>query len=286
MASSSRRSGPARRSGPGRRIVLVGGLAVFAIWTIVPIAWIVETSLKPNKDLYGEPAIVPKTVTFEHYVELFADTDFLTYFGNSLLVSVGTTALSMIIGVLAAYAVTRLRFRGRRLMGNVTIVTYLIPPALLFIPLFQVAAQFRLTNSTLGLIPIYLIFSVPFCTWLSIAHLQAIPIELEEASLVDGCTRLQSLVRIVVPLLLPALAVIALYAFTQAWNEFLYALILISTGSRKTLPVGLADFVVGDVYNWGPLMAGSVIASLVPVLIYIAAQRWVVSGLTAGATKG
>jgi len=158
----------------------------------------------------------------------------------------------MVVGVLAAYAVTRLRFRGRRLMGNVTIVTYLIPPALLFIPLFQVAAQFNLTNSTLGLILIYLIFSVPFCTWLSIAHLQAIPIELEEASLVDGCTRLQSLWLIVVPLLLPALAVIALYAFTQAWNEFLYALILISTGSRKTLPVGLADFVVGDVYNWPP----------------------------------
>lgn len=277
---------PARSSGLGRRVVLVGGLAVFAAWTVLPIAWIVETSLKPNKDLYGEPGIVPKSVTFEHYVDLFTDTDFLTYFGNSLLVSVGTTALSMIVGVLAAYAITRLRFRGRRLMGNVTIVTYLIPPALLFIPLFQVAAQFRLTNSVLGLIPIYLIFSVPFCTWLCIAHLQAIPIELEEASLVDGCTRLQSLLRIVLPLLLPAMAVIALYAFTQAWNEFLYALILISTGSRKTIPVGLADFVVGDVYNWGPLMAGSVIASLVPVLIYVAAQRWVVSGLTAGATKG
>jgi multiple sugar transport system permease protein len=275
-----------RRGRAIRRTVLVGGLTVFAIWTLFPFLWIVDTSLKPTSELYQGARLWPKAATLKNYTALFTDSDFLTYFKNSLVVAVATTVIAMVIGVLAAYAMTRLSFRGKGLLGNVTIVTYLVPPALLFIPLFQVAYQFHLTDMAVGLIPVYLIFSVPFCTWLAVSYFSTIPFELEEAAFVDGANRLQALWRVLLPMTLPALAVTALYAFSQAWNEFLFALILISSDSQKTAPLGLVEFIIGDVYQWGPLMAGAVLASVPPILIYVLAQRWIVSGLAAGAVKG
>ena len=269
-----------------RNFVLVGGLTVFALWTLFPFVWIVETSIKPDRDLYREISLWPQRVTSAHYVEVLRETPFLTYFRNSFLVAGATTALAMVIAVLSAYAMTRLSFRGRTFIARATIVTYLIPASLLFIPLFQIALQLHLTNKAAGLIVIYLIFAVPFSTWLAISYFNTIPSDLEDAALVDGATRLQSLFSVFIPLALPALAVIALFTFTHAWNEFLFALLLIGRDSQKTVPVGLAEFVVGDVFAWGPLMAGSLIASLPPVLIYVAAQRWVVSGLGGGAIKG
>jgi multiple sugar transport system permease protein len=230
--------------------------------------------------------LLPSEVTFVHYVDVVRNTPFPTYFRNSFLVATATTIIAMAIATLSAYALTRLNFRGRTFMARATIVTYLIPSSLLFIPLFQIAYQLHLTNKAAGLVVIYLIFAVPFSTWLAISYFNTIPSDLEDAALVDGATRLQSLVSIFIPLALPALAVIALFTFTHAWNEFLFALLLISRDSQKTVPVGLAEFVVGDVFAWGPLMAGSLIASLPPVLIYIIMQRWVVSGLGGGAIKG
>lgn len=271
-----------------RKIVLIGGLAIFTIWTLFPFFWIVATSLKPNKDLYDASAatLIPKHVTLTHYNEVLNKTHFFTYFKNSLVVSVATTAIAMVIGVISAYAMTRLSFRGRTIMARSIIVTYLIPGSLLFIPVFQIAQQLHLTNKTGGLIVIYLIFTVPFCTWLTISYFNTIPSELEDAALVDGANRLQSLTRVVIPLALPALAVTALFAFTQSWNEFLFALLLIGRDSQKTIPAGLVSFINGDVYQWGALMASSLIASLPPILIYIIAQRWVVTGLAGGAVKG
>lgn len=269
-----------------RKAILVVGLTVFTTWTVFPLLWMIQISLKPDVEIYGTPAIVPHSVTLTQYASLFTTTNFVDYFLNSLKVSVLTTICAMVVGVLAAYAISRLKFGGRTVMANIAVTTYLVPASLLFIPLFQVAAALRLTDKTLGLVPIYLIFSVPFCTWLCIAHMESIPKELEEASYIDGCSKFQSLLRIMLPLLGPALAVVALFAFTNAWNEFLYALILITTDTSQTIPVGLSRFVIGDVYVWGPLMAAAVLATAVPVLIYLLAQRWVVAGLTAGATKG
>lgn len=285
--SAARRSlGTRFRRGGVRNIVLTIGLTVFTAWTLFPILWIIQTSLKPDRDLYRQVSLWPTRITNAHYLEVLRDTPFLTYFRNSFLVAAGTTAIAMAIAVLAAYALTRLVFRGRTFVARATIVTYLVPPALLFIPLFQIANQFGLQDRSVGLIVVYLIFAVPFSTWLTISYFNTIPSDLEDAALVDGATRLQSLISIFVPLALPALAVVALYTFTQAWNEFLFAFLLIGRESQKTVPVGLHEFVIGDVFAWGPLMAGSLIASLPPVLIYIAAQRWVVSGLAGGAIKG
>lgn len=269
-----------------RSIVLIGGLTLFTIWTLFPFLWIIKTSVTPNKELYQEASILPKTLTGVHYAQVVQKTRFLTYFKNSLFVSISTTVIAMVIGVLAAYALTRLVFNGRKLFARSIIVTYLVPGSLLFIPVYQIARQLQLTNKTYGLIVVYLIFTVPFCTWLAISYFNTIPSELEDAALVDGATRLQSLVRVIIPLALPALAVIALFAFTNSWNEFLFALLLIGTDSQKTVPGGLAGLINGDVFQWGALMAMSIMASLPPVLIYIIAQKWVVSGLSGGAVKG
>jgi multiple sugar transport system permease protein len=270
-----------------RSIVMVGGLGFFTAWTVFPLIWIVTTSFKTNKEIYSQTAgILPSTFTWQHYDKIFNGTKFLTYMKNSLLVSTLTTLVAMCIGVLAAYAISRLTFRGRTFMARTTIVTYLVPGSLVFIPLYQIAYQLNLTNKAVGLVVIYLVGTVPFCTWLAISYFNTIPYELEEAALVDGATRLQALARIVMPLALPALAVIALYAFTQSWNEFLFALLLISSDSQKTIPSGLAGLINGDTFQWGALMAGALISSLPPLLIYVLAQRWVVSGLAGGAVKG
>lgn len=269
-----------------KSILLPIGLTIALVWTLFPYAWILATSLKPNRDIFIESAIIPTRFTFEHYVYIFNNDDFRTYFKNSAMVAVATTFIAMIIAVLAAYALTRLRFTGREFVARATIVTYLIPASLLFIPLFQVAFQLRLTDKVWGLVVIYLIFSVPFSTWMTISYFNTVPSELQDAALVDGASRLRALFSIFIPLSLPALAVVSLFTFTVAWNEFLFALLLIGRDSQKTIPVGLTEFVRGDTYQWGRLMAGSLIASLPPVLIYFVSQRWVVSGLAGGAIKG
>jgi multiple sugar transport system permease protein len=270
----------------GRTLAVIAGCLFFGAWTIVPFLWIIQTSLKPDRDIYRSISIWPRQFTLDHYEHVLQGTPFLTYFRNSAMVAILTTIIAMTIAVLAAYALTRLSFFGRTFVARATVVTYLVPAALLFIPLTQVALQFNLTNRALGLVVIYLIFSVPFSTWLTISYFNTIPSDLEDAALVDGANRFQALISVFVPLALPALAVVALFTFTQSWNEFLFALLLVTSDSQKTLPVGLSEFVIGDVFAWGHLMAGSLIASLPPVLIYIVAQRWIVSGLGGGAIKG
>ncbi len=281
---------PSRRSWLARhwlkKIVLPLGLILALVWTLFPYAWILATSLKPNRDIFVESSIIPKRLTWDHYVYILNDDQFRVYFRNSAVVAICTTIIAMFVAILAAYALTRLRFTGRTFLARTTIVTYLIPASLLFIPLFQVAFQLHLTDKIGGLIVIYLIFSVPFSTWMTISYFNTVPSELQDAALVDGATRLRALFSIFIPLSLPALAVVALFTFTNAWNEFLFALLLIGRDSQKTLPVGLTDFVRGDTYQWGRLMAGSLLASLPPVIIYFVSQRWVVSGLAGGAVKG
>jgi len=284
VRATSRISSP-RWLSLGKGLILGSALIVFSAWTVIPFFWMIITAIKPNSEIYRETRLLPRHPTFQHFVELMTQTNFLTYLRNSVIVAIGTTTIAIVVGSLAAYALTRLTFRGRALLANATIVTYLMPPALLFIPLFQVAFQFHLTNKAVGLIPIYLIGAAPFSTWMAMAYFATIPKELEEAALVDGATRWQILWQVITPLALPAIAVIALFTFTQAWNEFLFALLLISSESQKTIPVGLAELIIGDVFQWGPLMAGALIASLIPTTIYLIAQRWIISGLLAGAVK-
>ncbi len=269
-----------------RRLVLVGGLGLFAIWTGLPLYWIVITSIKPNLLIYREPQLFPSQVTLDHFAFVLGQTPFLQYIRNSVSVTLVTTFLAMIIGTLAAYAIVRLSFAGRRWVARSVVVTYLVPGSLLFIPMFQVIYSIGLIDNIVGLMLTYLTFTVPFATWMMIAYFRNIPSELDDAALVDGCSRLQALVWIMVPIALPALAVVALFAFTLSWNEFLYALVFIGSDSQKTLTVGLIGLVRGDTFPRGPMMAASLLGALPPTLVYLVSQRWVVSGLAAGGVKG
>jgi multiple sugar transport system permease protein len=269
-----------------RRFVLTAGLIFFGAWTVLPLFWIVVTALKPNLLIYREPSLFPSQITGDHFMFVLTRTPFLVYVKNSVLVTLVTSGLAMLIGTLAAYAIVRLSFRGREWFARAAVVTYLVPGSLLFIPMFQVIYSLGLIDNIVGLMVTYLTFTAPFATWMMIGYFRNVPSELEDAALVDGCSRVQALVRIMVPIALPALAVVALFAFTLSWNEFLYALVFIGSDSQKTLTVGLIGLVRGDTFPWGPMMAAALLGALPPALVYIVSQRWVVSGLAAGSVKG
>ena len=245
------------------------------------------TSLKKDKEIYGfEATLVPRQPTLQNYVRLFDKTPFVKYLRNSTLVSIGNTLASLLLATLGAYALARLRFPGRAFIARGLVFTYLVPPALLFIPLFAVMSALRLVDTHHGLILSYLSFSVPFSTWLLMGYFRSVPLELEEAALVDGCTRLGSLVRVILPMSLPALAVVAFFSFTQSWNEFLYANVFVNSVEVRTVTTGLSLFIVEDVFFWGPMMGASFLSALPPLLLYLVFQRWVVKGLTLGGVKG
>jgi ABC-type glycerol-3-phosphate transport system permease component len=266
-------------------IVLLG-LVIFGIWTVTPLYWILVTSLKTNVAIYREPSLIPTQITFESYNFVLTKTPFLLYVKNSFVVTIVTTLLSMVIGTLAAYSITRLHFQGRKWVARAVVVTYLVPASLLFIPMFQVIYTLGLMDNVVGLMVVYLTFTVPFATWMMIGYFRNVPFELEDAALVDGCSRVQALARIMLPMALPALAVVGLFSFTLSWNEFLYALVFIGSDSQKTLTLGLIGLVRGDTFPWGPMMAASLLGALPPVVVYVVSQRWVVSGLSAGSVKG
>ena len=274
-----------RTIGRGWVIATYVALAFFVIWTVVPFIWMALASVKTNKEIYDDFTIVPKTLYFGHYVTLLGGK-FAIWLRNSAVVSISATIISITLGALGAYALTRLHFAGRRAIALGLVFTYLVPQALLFIPLFQVVATMGLSDTLGGLILVYPTITLPFCTWLLMSYFKSIPIELEDAALIDGCTRLGVLVRIVLPLSTPAIVVVCLFSFTQAWNEFLYALVITNSISTRTVTVGLTQMLGEDVFYWGQMMAGALITAVPPVLMYILAQRLVIKGLVVGGVKG
>ena len=264
-----------------------GVLVLMLLWTAIPFYWMIATSLKYDKEIYGyEATLIPQRTTLANYATVFRETPYLLYLRNSVAVAVGSTVLSMIIAVLGAYAIARLNFPGRAFLARSLVFTYLVPTSLLFIPMFALMSVLRLTDSLHGLIIAYLGFDVPFCTWLLMGYFKSVPAELEEAARVDGCNRVGALMRIVLPMSLPALAVVTFFSFTHAWNEFLYAHVFTSTTNARTVTTGLVNFMSQDVFFWGPLMASTVMSALPPVLMFLVFQRWVVKGLTLGGVKG
>ncbi|MHB1414122.1 MAG: carbohydrate ABC transporter permease [Chloroflexota bacterium] len=276
-----------RRNKRRKLAISIAVLVVLLVWTVFPFYWMLVTSIKENGEIYGPVAqLVPTTFTTRHWQELFTRTAFPIQFRNSLIISGSTTLLSMAIGSLAAYAITRLQFTGRTIAARSLIYSYLVPPAVLFIPLFQLMGAFNLLNSLQGLIVADLTFTVPFCTWLLVGYFKTVPLELEEAALVDGCNRLTTLFRITLPLAAPALVVVALFSFTLSWNEFLYALVFNQDANTRPVTAGLTAMAVEDVFFWGRMMAAATLGSLPPIALYTFAQRYLVGGLTLGAIKG
>lgn len=280
----STRSGR-RTLGMGWVFATYGLLAFFTLWTLIPFFWMFIASVKTNKEIYQDFTFLPRQWYWGHYYDLLTG-HYASWMRNSTMVSVAATGLSIILGSFGAYAITRLRFTGRSLVARGLVFTYLLPASLLFIPLFQIVAGLGLSNTVASLMLVYPTFTLPFCTWMLMSYFRNIPIELEEAALIDGCGRLGVLFRIVLPLAAPALVVVCLFSFTNAWNEFLYALVFISSREFQTVTVGLALMQGEDVFYWGKMMAGALLTALPPVIMYTLAQRMVIRGLTMGGVKG
>ena len=261
-------------------------LVLFLVCALFPFYWMILTSLRPDAEIYQAASLMPKTVTTFHYDELLTTTNFLIYFKNSMIVAVSTTLITLAIGFPAAFTLIFLRVRGRELIARSVFFAYLLPPILLFIPMLVLVNSLGLGNTLFSLVLTYLSFTVPFVTWLLLGYLRSIPTELMDAALIDGCTKFAAMRLIIIPLSAPGVATAGIFAFTLSWNEFLYALVLISSDKFRTIPVGISGLIMGDVYLWGMIMASAVMASVPAVTFYIISQRFVVSGLTAGGVKG
>jgi multiple sugar transport system permease protein len=272
---------------PRRVVAVYLPLFVFVVVLLFPFYWMTITALKPDAELLsreGNPFWVTNP-TLVHIKKLLFETAYPDWLWNTIVVSVVSTFLSIFCSVLAAYAIERLRFRGSRYVGMSIFLAYLVPPSILFIPLAAMVYKLDLFDTRLALILTYPTFLIPFCTWLLMGYFKSIPIELEECALIDGASRLQILIRIILPLAVPGLISAGIFAFTLSWNEFIYALTFISSSEVKTVPVGVVtELVEGDVYHWGSLMAGALFGSLPVAILYSFFVEYYVSGLT-GAVK-
>ena len=272
------------RMGIGLRMLMLVPMLVFVLF---PFYWIFITSFKTDLQIQRYTSIYwPEPWTIGQYQSLVNNTPFLTWFRNTVIVATTSTAISVLVAALAAYALARLKFTGGRLLTTLLLITYLLPGSLLFIPLYRILTDLGIINSYTGLILTYPTFLIPFATWVMLGYFRSIPVELEEAALIDGANRLTAFWRITLPLAAPALLSVTLFAFTNAWNEFLFAFVFITSDNLKTLPVGLQLLVFGDIYPWGRLMAASLLMAVPVVFVYIYAQRYLVEGITAGSVKG
>jgi multiple sugar transport system permease protein len=261
-------------------------LLLAILLVLFPIYWMVITSLKLPRDIFRVPSLWPPTLTLLNYDRLMDDGIFITSLENSLIVAMTVTVISVFVAAMAAYSLVRFRYHLRSVIGRLILLAYLTPASLLFIPLSVLISRLHLNDSLLGLVVAYLTFSLPLSTWLLQGYLRGVPKELEEQAMIDGLSRFGALLRVVLPLSAPGLAAVSIFVFSGAWNELLLALVLMGSESHFTMPVALNYMISSDTLPWGPLMAGAVVSSIPLMVLYFAAQRFIVAGLTQGAVKG
>jgi multiple sugar transport system permease protein len=273
---------------PRRLVTLYFPLLIIVVVLLFPFYWMALTSVKPDAQLLDMETYNPFWTwepTFKHFYKLLFESYYPRWLWNTMYVAVGATILSIAASVLAAYAIVRLRYKGASLVGGLIFLAYLVPPSILFIPLATMVTELHLFDTRLALILTYPTFLIPFCTWLLMGYFKSIPFELEECALIDGASRWQILIKIVLPLAIPGLISAFIFCFTLCWNEFIYALTFLQSTSNKTVPVAIVnEFVDGDVYRWGSLMAGALAGSLPLVILYAFFVEHYVSAMT-GAVK-
>jgi multiple sugar transport system permease protein len=273
---------------PRRLVTLYLPLSIIVIVLMFPFYWMALTAIKPDEQLLNLDAFNPFwtwSPTFRHIRKLLFETHYPLWLWNTMFVAVCATVLSIIASVFAAYAIVRLRYKGSQWVGASIFLAYLVPPSILFIPLSTVVFNYGLFDTPLALILTYPTILIPFSTWLLMGYFKTIPFELEECALIDGASRWQILTRIVLPLSIPGVISAFIFCFTLCWNEFIYALTFIATAQNKTVPVAIVnEFVDGDIYRWGSLMAGALIGSLPLVVLYAFFVEHYVSAMT-GAVK-
>ena len=264
-------------------------LIVATIIFLAPPFYMLVTSLKSSSEisnLSGNPWLV-RAPTLENYKELIANPLFRGFFVNSVIITLCVVAISMVISVLAAFSLARMKFWGSQALATGVFLTYLVPDTLLFIPLYQIVGSLGLLNSIWGLILIYPTLTVPFCTWIMIGYFASIPKELDEAALIDGAGWMQMLTKIFIPVALPGIIAATIFAFTVSWAAFVYPTAFVTTPDQMPLTIGVVSQLIrGDTFAWGQIMAGALMAALPPVVVYAFLMDYYIAGLTAGATKG
>jgi multiple sugar transport system permease protein len=264
-------------------------LFLFIAFFLFPPYYMLITSFKTNEEissLAGNPWIIQGDVTFQHYENLLFNTSFPTYFRNTVIVTLSVVAISTVVSILAAYSLARMRFLGSATLATGVFLTYLVPETLLFIPLFKVIGGLGLLNSSWSLGVVYPTVAVPFMTWILIGYFSSIPRELDEAALIDGCNHIQMLLKVFIPVAMPGIIAAIIFAFTVAWAQFLYPLAFLYSEDQLVLTVGTVTTLIrGDVYHWGGLMAGALLAAAPPVIVYAFLMDYYIAGLTSGATK-
>ena len=257
-------------------------LALYGLFLLFPFYWMLITAFKENQEMLNTPdPLIIYHWTLSHVTDLLGHTAFLQWFANTIEISLGTTLLSVSISYITAYAIIRLRFPGSQVFGTAIFLAYIVPPSILFIPLASILIQLQWFDKLWALIPIYATFIVPFCTWVLIGFLRSIPKELEEAARVDGASNLLIMWRIIFPIAVPGLITSAIFSFTLAWNEYLYALVYMSSSFNKTVSVGMtSELISGDVFQWGQLMAGALIGIIPALLAYFFFAEYYVAGMS------
>lgn len=270
----------------GKQFVVYGTLAVLLIFALFPLYWMLNTSFKSQGEIYNlTPSFWPKVFSSDAYVKLITEKGFLNNIKNSMFVSLTVSFFSISVSMFAAYAISKLKFKGRGIISKGILYAYLMPRAVLFIPLYMLVSSLGLSNSIYGLMLIYPTITVPYATWMLISYFKSIPVEIEEAAMIDGCSRARTLRSIIFPLAAPGLAATFIFSFTLCWSEYLYALVVVTKSADKTITLGLSEMIVGDVFAWGPLMGGSIIASIPVIIMYLFTSKYMVSGMTVGGVK-
>jgi len=261
-------------------------LAGAAIVSFFPLFWMLSTSLKTTSGVFASPPVWwPASPSVSAYVDVATKLNFPLYFRNTLVVSLLSTILSMVFAVLAAYGFSRFRFRGRSLALMFIVGTQMFPLILLIIPYFTIMQRLGLVNTDLALVIAYSSFSLPFCTWVLIGFFNSIPRELDEAAMVDGCSRLGALFRVVLRTALPGIGATSVFAFMNSWNQYLFPLVITTSWRKYTLPLAIASLMGQTRFEWNDVMAASVMAAVPPLLLFLAFQKYFVHGLAAGAVK-
>ena len=276
---------------PVRRLVikciLLTLLVILILWAVLPFFWMVSTSFKTTEETYTVPLVwIPRYPTIKNFLYVVKRAPFLTYFRNSVVVAVSTTVIAIILASLAGYSFSRFKFLGGHSLLLIFLITQMFPGVLLIIPLFQIIKALKLLNTLYALVLSYITFSLPLCTWLMKGFFDQIPQELEEAAMIDGCSRVSAMVRVIFPLALPGVMAASIFSFIGAWDEFIFALIFTSTDKVRTLPVGLQRFITSYEIYWNYLGAASVLTTIPVVILFLFIQRHMVKGLTAGSVKG
>lgn len=271
---------------PHGQALLIGALALL-LFTAFPFAWMISTAFKESREIFvTPPTLWPRDFTTDNLARLFEETRFLTYFKNSLVVSLSTVATTLLFSTPAAYSLTRFRFYGREKVAALILFTYMFAPIMIIIPFYVMVRFLGLTNTHFGLVMAYTAFCLPFNLWMLRTFFQSIPVEIEEAAMIDGASRFQAVVRVILPLALPGVVATGIFTFILAWNDYIFARVLLSADELKTLPVGIADLYNASVVDWGMIMAAGllVIAPVAGVFVFI--QKYLVAGWGAGGVKG